>query len=283
MAEPDANEAEKVKIATHFVLSSPPGQVKDVIADVRQLVPERVFSDAAMLGAVRQYNTEQLVFAKTPQGKNLIASQVNQADGSHFFDPATEMLYEFDHLKQQYLGESQGDSKLDEELVAYRSAIEQQMEKYVNDTYTDEKYGALVHMSNTGTVSILISAKNISLPNYWAGSWRSIYGIPVRQKGQVDLKGLIKVNVHYFEDGNVQLNSTYERKMKINVAAPDVTAKAIVDSIKSLETEFHHNLEDFYVAMHEHTFKAMRRFLPKTRQMFDWDSTVHKLAAEVGR
>ena len=35
----EVSDEEKVAIATHFLLSSPPGQIHDVLADVRNMVP----------------------------------------------------------------------------------------------------------------------------------------------------------------------------------------------------------------------------------------------------
>jgi capping protein alpha len=98
-----------------------------------------------------------------------------------------------------------------------------------------------------------------------------------------ELKGNVKANVHYFEDGNVQLHTSIDHSENIKIDNSDATAKRVVESISKFETEFQNNLEEMYVNMHRTTFKAMRRFLPISGQKFMWTSAAHSLASEVSK
>lgn len=49
------------------------------------------------------------------------------------------------------------------------------------------------------------------------GNSRARYALDVSSKGQVDLIANVKVNVHYFEDGNVQLNVDFKKTTKVQV------------------------------------------------------------------
>jgi hypothetical protein len=49
------------------------------------------------------------------------------------------------------------------------------------------------------------------------GRWRSQWSVPLTEK-QAELKGTIKVQVHYYEDGNVQLVSSKDITRKITVS-----------------------------------------------------------------
>ena len=51
--------------------------------------------------------------------------------------------------------------------------------------------------------------------------------------------------------------------------------------MEKIESEFHKQLEEFYVNMNQSTFKAMRRFLPPSRKTFEWNSNAHKLASDL--
>ena len=51
--------------------------------------------------------------------------------------------------------------------------------------------------------AIYIVSNNYNPSNFWAGRWRSVWNL-----FPSSLDGSIHAQVHYYEDGNVQLNST---------------------------------------------------------------------------
>jgi capping protein alpha len=79
--------------------------------------------------------------------------------------------------------------------------------------------------------------------------------------------GRIRLNVHYFEDGNVQLQTDTNKTIQ---GSSD--AKVIVESIKKVEQEFEMELEASYNALGTNTFKALRRALPMTANKINWNS-----------
>jgi len=89
--------------------------------------------------------------------------------------------------------------------------------------------------------------------------------------------------VHYFEDGNVQLHTNYDKSQSITVGDAAETGTEISKALNKIESEFQSNLEEMYVNMHRTTFKSMRRFLPITRQPMTWSSAAHSFASEVTR
>jgi len=137
-----------------------------------------------------------------------------------------------------------------------------------------------VYGSAQGQIAIVIAFTNLNLGNYWTGGWQSEWTFNVSNKKTTPLEGRIRLNVHYYEDGNVQLNSVFNEKAEVDVSDVDTTAKAVINTIQTLETDFQQRLEKFYVQMHDSTFKNMRRFLPKVGKKLDWRVSVHSLTAE---
>jgi len=92
------------------------------------------------------------------------------------------------------------------------------------------------------------------------------------------LSGSVACNVHYFEDGNVQLDDGTKFTQSIEVRG-DVGA-AFVSAVCELEAGFLGSMEDIYTTLSESVLNALRRRLPITRVKFDWDNkaSVHKLA-----
>jgi capping protein alpha len=165
---------------------------------------------------------------------------------------------------------------LSENIEQLRSAVQKSLEVYTSDLYKANKATVSVYGADNGTITICLSAKNVNLSNYWTGSWRSVYTL-----SNGDLKGFVKIGVHYFEDGNVQLHTNVEHAAKVSNASPDATASEVRKAIETFETSYQNQLEEMYVNMHRNTFKNMRRFLPLNKVKFQWNSAAHSLASEV--
>lgn len=207
---------------------------------------------------------------------NLLVSKYGQVGDNQYLDPTSGKVYTFNHLSRQWGEETDKRQVLPDEVDALRAATQKAMEAYIEDLYKPGKATVAVYGADNGTITICISAKNVNLSNYWTGSWRSVFTL-----SGGELKGTVKLGVHYFEDGNVQLHTSVEHSAKIAGGAADAVAAELRKSIEQFETSYQNHLEEMYVNMHRSTFKQMRRFLPLSKVKFQWNSAAHSLAAEV--
>lgn len=81
------------------------------------------------------------------------------------------------------------------------------------------------------------------------------------------VSGKILVDVHYYEDGNVALNTN----KPINIAIPSISAESIISRIAAAERDYQEELNRAFVQMAEGAFKNLRRQLPITRQKVEWE------------
>ncbi|KAJ6852152.1 F-actin-capping protein subunit alpha isoform X1 [Iris pallida] len=90
----------------------------------------------------------------------------------------------------------------------------------------------------------------------------------------VELRGKMQVGAHYFEEGNVQLDTNTECKDSTIFQSPEDSAVSITNMIRHHETEYMTSLEASYLNLPDTTFKDLRRKLPVTRTLFPWHNTL---------
>lgn len=72
------------------------------------------------------------------------------------------------------------------------------------------------------------------------GRWRSQWEIPALEKNEtIEINGISRINVHYYEDGNVQLSTKKNLTAQAKYSScPIETAKTVVSGIEKAEAIF---------------------------------------------
>lgn len=134
-----------------------------------------------------------------------------------FSDPRSKQSFKVDCLKEEATDFQSWTS--DSSIESWRSSLEEAMLNYCKEHYFDgvcSVFGS--HQNGLITLTACIEDHQFQPKNFWNGRWRSIWTTsftPTSEK--VELKGLIKVHVHYYEDGNVQLVSSKEIERTLNI------------------------------------------------------------------
>jgi hypothetical protein len=76
-----ASPEQKLNISTYFIMSTPVGEVDEVVADVQKLVKDdRTLNNNALLAILRDYNTEHMTAALDLTNKPVLVSKY----GNHY-------------------------------------------------------------------------------------------------------------------------------------------------------------------------------------------------------
>lgn len=134
------------------------------------------------------------------------------------------------------------------------------------------------------TFTIHHVGNRFNLSNFWSGRWRASYHLDPTSSPPT-LTSSLSVQVHYFENGNVQLNAAKPRTFHLSGSGDaEKLAKEVVGVIGAHEDAWQKGLETTYDELAERAFKALRRQLPLTRQKVDWDKVLnYKLGDELAR
>ncbi len=120
-----------------------------------------------------------------------------------------------------------------------------------------------------------------NLSNFWSGRWRASYVLDA-EAGV--LTASLGVHVHYFENGNVQLNASRPRTFSLTSSGATAIASEVAKLVAQHEDAWQAQLEQAYDQLAEQAFKALRRQLPLTRQKLDWDKVLnYKLGDQLAR
>lgn len=165
----EATPEEKLRIASHFILSAPNGHVDGVIADVKKLLGAGSLLTTSIIDKLlRQYNKSMCVFAPLADGRNLVCTDHNEV-GDLFLDPSTKRLHRFNHRTRVW--DEAEDAPLDESDTpheALRADIEQRLSAYVAKFYVkDDECAYFARDLADGTIVVIISSKCVNLKAYW--------------------------------------------------------------------------------------------------------------------
>jgi len=261
----DVSEEELVDIASNFILNSPPGELLEVVTDVRALLPNDGMLNESAPRTFREYNTEQMIHVDAPNHSHkVLITKYGEVSDGEYLDPKGGQVIQFDHIKQQVTGSRAIHDELDQSLESLRQAFEKHTFEYVQQHYP---HGATTVYGKDGQITIAIASARFNPHNFWNGRWRAVWTY-----SSGELVGHFKIVVHYYEDGNVQLTTDTTQKVSIQESGgADGIANAALKAIAKAEQAYQQALDTSYATMGDTTFKALRRNLPITRQKIDWN------------
>ena len=204
-----------------------------------------------------------------PSGKKVALNAAGEVGGG-YLDISCGTVFSVDHTS---LATSECDSSYlpDPAVEGTRAALQTEVSAYLADKYSSDESAGCVYAKD-GKMVVILTGEKANLKNFWSGKWNSVWTISVNA-GEAEVAGEIKILAHYFEDGNMQLNTSKPvSAKKIGSAGSDADlAKAIVAHITEAESAVQMGLESMYANMGEQTLRAMRRVMPITRNKMEWN------------
>ncbi|KAI0186677.1 2-oxoisovalerate dehydrogenase beta subunit [Xylaria flabelliformis] len=271
---PNLKMASSLATIESFVEGAPPGELADVINDIKTLTINEPALISELGPAFEKYNEEQFVTVKLPgSSQQVVISSHNSLGDGRYFDVESSSSFAFDHATQK-ASEVQSYALEGAQANLVKSTLKS-LSTYVREHYPNASYGVYPTENDT-KVAIIIVANKYSPNNFWNGRWRSLY---IYDPHSGSLEGSIKVDVHYYEDGNVRLLTN--KPLSSSVASD--TGAGISKEIAAGEKKYQEELNRGFTSLSEGTFKSLRRQLPVTRQKIEWDKVAsYRVGQDIG-
>ncbi|QLI68528.1 F-actin-capping protein subunit alpha [Metarhizium brunneum] len=264
----------QVETVSAFVEGAPPGELADVIADIKALTVSSPDIVSELTPAFEKYNEEQLVTVKLPgSSQPVVISSHNALGDGRYYDVESSSSFAVDHATQK--ASAVKTHAIEGPQVDLVTSTLKGLSAYVKEHFPNASYGAYPVESDS-KVAIIIVANKYSPNNFWNGRWRSQY---IFDPASGSLEGSIKVDVHYYEDGNVRLLTN----KPVTASITSRTGAGIAKEISATERKYQEELNKGFVNLSENAFKSLRRQLPVTRQKIAWDKVMsYRLGQDIG-
>lgn len=274
----------QAEMVSSFILHSPPGEFLEVLDDVKGIVRNDRLIDEQVSKVFPKYTKTQLTPVRIDGfDHSIILSNYNDIGNGRFVDPRSKKSFYYDHVTG--LVSDIAPWTPDPDAETWRVALELEWSKYSSEHYHEGSGSVFSSFKDdTITLNACLEGHQFQPKKFWNGRWRSIWNIsfnPSKDK-QTQLNGLIRLHVHYYEDGNVQLVSSRHCDQKINITKPELVAKEVTEAVKKLENDYQRAISENYQTMSDTTFKALRRPLPVIRSKIEWNKlTGYKIGSEL--
>lgn len=282
-----------------LLLKTPPGQLKNVYTDIKGILSVGDELDKSARAIFEQHNHEQLaVVYINVEGAEVpvIIAQAARTPSGRYVSRRFSLSFAFDHVRV-----AASDVLPHAPLSGLAKELDEQLDKYVGDHYEMSASGVFQQEADEEPVEepsgegeapeasarddecpspliIHIVGNRYNLRNFWSGRWRSTYTYDPNAK--TFTSAIIRVQAHYFEGGNVQLNTHNTTIPQLKEGA--VSAAQLIGAIASHEQAYQESLDVTIESLRERAFRTLRRTLPFTKQKIDWDKAVgYKIGNEL--
>ncbi|KAF2716831.1 F-actin-capping protein subunit alpha [Polychaeton citri CBS 116435] len=264
----------KEATVSSFVETAPPGELSNVISDIKALTSDNPSVLKGLDSALKKYNEAQYATVRLPGSSgSMLISEHNSLGDNRYFDSASETSFVVDHATQK-ASDAQS-YPLDSKYADLIKSLLKSFASYASEHFPSSVFG-IFPSSDDNKVIICLVANKYSPQNFWNGRWRSTYTV---DRSSLSVNGTIKVDVHYYEDGNVRMSTSKE----VELRTPGDVERSIVSEIVRVEKRFQEELNRAFVSLSEGSFKGLRRQLPVTRQRVEWEKIGgYRLGQDIG-
>eukprot|EP00126_Sphaerothecum_destruens_P008203 Sdes_comp20125_c0_seq1m13176 len=280
-SEDTSSVEKKIEIVKNFLLDAPAGEFNEVLNDLRVLLDNDDLLYTECLDAFAKHNEEYFLPLTFESNTNpFLITEWGRFSTDQYIDPCSKTIIKVDHLQRTAI--SSEIWEYDQTIEPFRQALEDAVFKYTSAYFCDgatSVYAQQLDDEEHLRLIVCIHGQRLNPSNYWNGRWRSQWTILINRQDAAEkgsMEGWMKVDVHYYEDGNVQLGSSSKRQeASFSSGNPEEIARDFVGLLEKAESEYQKEISESFTLLSDNIFRSLRRQLPVTRTKLDWSKILN--------
>lgn len=251
-------------ILTLLVESCPPGELEEAYNDLIVMFP----AQKALINKIIGRLAEKQGLVLNGRG---IAFEANKDEGSgKFWDYKQKKKYNADFKGSRCFDVETGNP--DVEFPTFYEELSEQIQSYGEQHFPSQFEYEIVPRSTSLYISFV--GQKLNKSNFYTGRWKGAYTFDQAKKAH----GEISLDIHYYEEGNVRLEST-----ETTDDTCEFSASAILKYIEQCENAVLIKVVNQFTTLNQKYFKNLRRLLPVTKSRINWGNAIgnYKLGTDV--
>ncbi|CAI8500933.1 unnamed protein product [Pichia kudriavzevii] len=246
--------SEVESIVRQIIQTSPAGDDTTIIKDIKTLL-SNANSDRLISNVLRDHYTQEVKNIQDCGDMKLVRINGDYSIISNYNQKVIDI-------------ESGVPNELKDESV---ESLQEELEQYISEYYNESSYGMVIP-HNDG-IKVLIVGEKLNDANYYNGKWVSVYTLANDGRFSV----VFKIKVHYYEDGNVVMNSVNEKEIGQSTKAQ------LINDVSRFDNEYELDIMKKINSLNEEKFKNLRRLMPISRAKIQWGRAIgnYKLGQDV--
>ena len=264
-------DAGYVKVAQYIIKKTPIGHLGKSLENLRSLVGGQVMDTDEVKTEIHTYGETHLSPVQNDfSNSKIVISPLTKDSEGFYYDQGQKVKFKIG--KESGEVEEAQAAECQSEL---RDAVDSKMKEYIEKCYKTDVTKYNVYFDGNKIV-VLISAHNLNLKSFWSGEWLSTWEMDIINSK--DIKGTLRANTYYYEEGNIQFNLDTKFEGKAEGGDDAAIANSLVEFIKKSENSVQLELEKVYDELSENYIKPLRRKLPITGTKMNWNVNQINLA-----
>ncbi|EER36225.1 conserved hypothetical protein [Candida tropicalis MYA-3404] len=251
------------ELVDSLIETAPPAELKNVSQSLSSLTTSSIDDN------IEKYAQENAVVID-----NTIVSKYNKdKNSSKYIDYINNKKFNVDWINCKIIDVENYESNFEYPKI-YQELIDK-LNQYGEDYYPST-FAFTIIPTEDEELRIIIIGQRANHDNFYTGQWKSNYLISKNS----NISGEIKLDIHYFEDGNVRLKFIEEIS---DIKIDNSSSSKIVNFINDQENKVVIKIVDQFNNLNQQSFKNLRRLLPVTRSKINWGSAIgnYRLGSDV--
>ncbi|XP_070804006.1 F-actin-capping protein subunit alpha-3 [Pituophis catenifer annectens] len=264
----EAAKALKIKLICNLLKQCPPGEFKNVFEDLRFLLCDDKLMKQEVAQVCANHSKKNFATANI-KGDNVLVTRHNDMEGDRFFDPQIKLSFTFDHLNRRadkillYCNIRRDKAEL------WRETLNVTLEAYMKRHFISGVC-RVYRKTIRNKPFLVICMESHQNKKFWNFLWKSEWIIAITPPVS-EIKGDLKVQLHYFKKGNLHWTASSTAEGSIYLIHRDQFALDFEKFIEAEDNKFQMDLVKSLYDLSNETWREFRRRLPVTRTSISWD------------